>query len=182
MQLIEHPPKFKQGIRIVMKVLRGKDGGLAKPDHHAKKIITKNELEWQLAVDELIVQAEPNERIYASCDARNFDKAVHELKRRQLDADLYAEAMKQDFYIDIKNRFISCLASPKSRQNKLFLIDCDTEDEYLQAFSSPLVVDNLIHQYTTKNGIHMITEPFNPTKVNLPKGKIQQNALILVGY
>lgn len=183
MQLIQHPSEFKQGVRIVMLVLRNKDGGLAKPDHGAKKIITMNEVEWDKAVAELKERAELNdigERIYASVDARNVGKAIHEFKRRQLDADMYDESGKTKFYLDIKNRFISCLASPPSRASKLFLIDCDSDEELRHARGYEIVRDNWIHFYPTKNGYHVITKPFNPNLIS--RLEIKQNAMMLVGY
>ena len=183
MTIIEHPNQFKQGVRIVMLVLRGKDGGVAKPDHGAKKIITTNEVEWNKAVLELKQQAEENdigERIYASVDARNMSKAIHEFKRRQLDAECYDEAAKSSFYLDIKNRFISCLASPSSRESKLFLLDCDSGKEYAHALIYKVVEENLVHTYSTKSGYHMIVKPFNPNLVS--RVEIKQNAMLLVGY
>lgn len=179
MNLINHPDEFREGTRIVMKLLRGKDGGLAKPDHHAEKIVTRSSSEWDEAVLKFADEASENERIYASADARDFNKALHLFKQRQLDADLYNEEAKQSFYIDVKNRFISCLAAPTSRATKLFLFDCDTNEEITAVANNPDVKANLIYWYMTKNGFHYVTRPFNATKVGVEK---KTNAMVLVGY
>lgn len=180
MYIIEHDNQVKKGVRLVMRVLRSKDGGLAKPDHHAEKIITRNAQEWDTAVAMLADNATANERIYASVDERDFDKAIVEFKHRQLDADSYNEDSKQSFYIDIKNRFISCLMSPACRKTKYFLIDCDSDEEYNDAFGNETVAQNALYQYPTKNGRHIVTRPFNPALFQT--GEVKKNGLILVGY
>lgn len=183
MNLINHPDEFKTGVRVVMKLLRGKDGGLAKPDHHAKKIITRSVEEWNDAVKELVASAEENERIYASVDERNVDKAIHEFKRRQLDADLYDEDSKYKFYVDVKNRFISCVMEPASRATKLFLIDCDTEEEFEEVEKKlKTLPTSFLHTYKTKSGQHVITKPFNPNLLGEHAALVKQNAMMLVGY
>lgn len=183
MNLTHIPDEFKSGVRIVMRMLRNKDGGLAKPDHSAKKFITDGVYEWNNAVAELVRNAQPNERIYASLERRDMVKAIHEFKRRQLDADLYDNEAKLSFYRDIKNRFISCLASPPCRAERLFLIDCDSGDEFRIAKAHDIITENFIYEYPTKNGFHIIVKPFNPKLLTPPLDtKVQKNALILVGW
>jgi len=185
MNLIDHPSEFKQGVRVVMRVLRSKDGGLGKPDHHATKIITTNEQEWKAAVVKLAQEASGEERIYSCVDARDWNKAIHEFKRRQLDADLYDDKAKLVFYLDLKNRFIGSLMTPSSRKTKYFLFDCDSLEDYERCFASEDVRNNMIHQYSTKNGYHVITKPFNPSlaaKAGINPDNVKKNALMLVGY
>lgn len=181
MEIITHPDYMKTGYSIVMRILRGKDGGLAKPDHRSKKIITSNPDEWNEAVRILQESAEPQERIYASADARSMEKAIYEFRRRELEAELLSQEAREGFYLDIKNRFVSCLASPSTRITKHFIIDCDTPEEIKEAGNSGIIQQNMLYGYKTKNGIHVVTNPFNPSLTSL-KDKIVKSGMILVGY
>lgn len=108
--------KFKNnsdGIRVVLLIHRSKEGGANnKFKGHLKKIITTNSNEFFETVKELkeIKDNSKDElRIYASCNNRDLNKAVRLFKEQQLATDYDPEDKTKSFYLDIKNRFISCL-------------------------------------------------------------------------
>jgi len=126
---IEHPQQFKQGIRILILMIRGKDGGHCQPDHSAKKMISNNESEFNQCFEKLSSMRKENERIYFTTDKRDINKAIRLFKQRQLDADYFDDESKKSFYIDIWNRWIGCLQNPSCRAETLFLVDIDDGED-----------------------------------------------------
>lgn len=108
-----------------------------------------------------------------------MQKAIHEFKRRQLEADFGNLYERHSFYCDINNRLFSCLMNPNARAQNHFLIDCDTQQEYehaeLQLRGSGLV----IMEYPTRNGMHIITRPFNPNDYG--NMQIKKDELMFIG-
>ena len=185
--------KFKNnsdGIRVVLLIHRSKEGGANnKFKGHLKKIITTNSNEFFETVKELkeIKDNSKDElRIYASCNNRDLNKAVRLFKEQQLATDYDPEDKTKSFYLDIKNRFISCLMNKSCRNEKNFLFDLDEIDEH-----SFITVKNRIEKqteiilwYKTKNGYHIITKPFNYYKTldeNIIKA-IQTDSLMLIDF
>mgnify|MGYP000924657878 CR=1 FL=1 len=185
--------KFKNnsdGIRVVLLIHRSKEGGSNnKFKGHLKKIITTNSNEFFETVKELkeIKDNSKDElRIYASCNNRDLNKAVRLFKEQQLATDYDPEDKTKSFYLDIKNRFISCLMNKSCRNEKNFLFDLDEIDEH-----SFITVKNRIEKqteiilwYKTKNGYHIITKPFNYYKTldeNIIKA-IQTDSLMLIDF
>ena len=185
--------KFKNnsdGIRVVLLIHRSKEGGANnKFKRHLKKIITTNSNEFFETVKELkeIKDNSKDElRIYASCNNRDLNKAVRLFKEQQLATDYDPEDKTKSFYLDIKNRFISCLMNKSCRNEKNFLFDLDEIDEH-----SFITVKNRIEKqteiilwYKTKNGYHIITKPFNYYKTldeNIIKA-IQTDSLMLIDF
>jgi len=155
------------GIRVVFLVHRSKEGGLNNTHkRHLKKFITTNSKEFFEAISELKEIMDKDERtlrIYANLNSRDINKAIRLFKQRQLNSDYDPAERNQQFYLDIKNQFISCLMDKSARKTKNFLFDLDEIDD--RGFHS---IYNLIEKrtkillhYPTKNGYHIITEPFN---------------------
>lgn len=162
------PDTFKSGYRGIMLLRRNKDGGIGNAQRNSFKTITNGVEQWEWAVKVFRHMQETSHqgyRIYASVNARNMQKAIHEFKRRQLEFDYGNNAELDDFYRDIDNRFFSCLMNPSCREESNFLIDCDTVEEYERAKEK--VKDLVILDYATKNGRHIITHPFNPNGSDL---------------
>lgn len=184
MKVLEHPEQFKEGVRILMRVLRNKDGGVGNVDRHSTKIITKNPEEFDRAFKSLVETAQPNERIYSTVDTRDPAKAIRKFKETMLANDY--DRNPQDFYLDISNRWVSALQQPTARASNLFLFDFDSTDQVREgcdALSSHNTTAKYVHGYITKNGAHIITEPFNYTK--LPEWMhpmIHKNAMMLWAY
>lgn len=170
-----------------MRTRRNKDGEGSSGDRAAKKIITNCEQEFNIALGLLIDTIEPGERIYSTVDARNFEKAIREFKRRQLERDYDNEVNRHGFYCDSFNQMVSCLQGPTARASSLFLWDCDSVDEYFN-LSEELIktvrLSVVAHSYLTKNGGHIITRPFEYPKLLDPKFHplLQKNAMMLWAY
>ena len=184
--LITHPKEFKQGTRILMRTLRSKDGGkVNKPDRVAEKLVSRNEEEFDELFAQLLAKRTGQERIYSTVDARNMSKAIRQFKYDQLDADYYDKESHASFYVDIYNRWISALQSPQSREGTLFLWDIDEDNmnpEGLTTIYESIRHNNIeiIDDYPTKHGKHLITKPFNPNIVSFYG--IKKNAMMLWAY
>lgn len=158
--------QYMSGVRLMMLILRAKDGGVSdNPDRHADKRIVNGKDEWLKTYQDMMDKCSEGYRIYSSVNERDFTKGVRELKRRQLDIDYSTEDAMFHFYRDIKNQMISCLAVPSSRKETKFLIDLDSEEDltrfnevYGKWENPPKILDT----FPTKNGYHVIMEPFNP--------------------
>ena len=160
------PDQFKNGYRGVLLLHRNKDGLVGNAQRKAFKSITTGIEHWTETVERfnhLRKTAYPEHRIYSSVNSRNIGRAIHEFKKRQLEYDYSDNRELDEFYRDIQNRFFSCLMNPSCRNEKHFLVDCDSLDEYDRAINE-IPEDLIIFDYATKNGRHIITKPFNPTK------------------
>lgn len=185
MKILQHPDQFKEGVRILMRVLRNKDGGVGNVDRHSKKLVSRNPQEFDKHLERLILDKTPNERIYSTVDMRDMGKAIRTFKTEQLNNDYNLEDIRNDFYIDVYNRWISALQQPSARATSLFLWDCDTAEQYadvqqvLFAIKAPIC-----HRYETKNGGHIITSPFNYTILDKFSYQplVKKNAMMLWVY
>lgn len=185
--IFEEFKNFSTGTRCLFLLQRHKEGGETN-NSKLKKYITRNSDEFKkaltLLVDEMM-DSELTLRIYSCVNPRNFNKAIHKFKVEQLEADLFDEIQKQNFYLDIKNRFIGCLMQPCSRDGSLFLFDIDNipgrdiDGETLRVIPGELIVKH----YPTKNGWHLVTKPFDYTKIKLPDNcEMKKDALLLLAY
>lgn len=177
---INHPNEFKTGVRILIRKLRSKDQVGARSNGTEEKIITRNVDEFCDAFNDLMTRRTGQERIYSTVDARDMNAGIRIFKQRQLDADYYDEASKHSFYTDIYNRWISSLHAPPAAATSYFMVDVDEDTDEVKIRKE--VVDNkltIVHEYPTKNGKHIILEPFNP---NIVSFKVDKNALMLLAY
>lgn len=77
--------------------------------------------------------------------------------------------------------------SPSCRTETSFLIDIDDKESiadtiiYAKRLLEELKV-KIIFTYLTKNGSHIITEPFNPTLWDKELGEIKKDSLLLISY
>jgi len=159
---------FFDGVRVFMLTKRNKEGGKSHhPDRVATKIITTNIREAEEAIETLLEQIGENERIYMSVNSRNMEKAIRKFKEMMLASDYDQISIRNKFYIDIRNRFISALMKPTSRKTSYFLIDVDNEEElnYFIRFLSENKIE-IWERIPTKNGEHFIVDPFNPNLVD----------------
>ena len=126
-------------------------------------------------------------RIYSCLNKRDIKKAIRGFKFKQLEADYYDEDSKNNFYLDIKNRWTSAIMKPASRAETRFLIDIDdiigdkSDISFVDQYLEDIKVKVLL-KYPTKNGWHIITEPFNPALWNGNFGEIKKDALLLLDY
>ena len=185
---INHPSSFKTGVRVLMLMLRAKDGGSAKTDRRAtKRFITRSEAEFDEALAKLRAIWTLDQRIYSTINPRNITKAIRLFKYRQLDAEYYAEADKQSFYLDLENRWVSCLNDGKSADESLFLFDFDDsmvgKSQHFPDFHIPTNYYQILDTYATRNGHHVITTPFNPAVINSTTASIlMKDSLMLWSF
>lgn len=187
------PANFKDGIRTIMLMHRKKDGGkYSKPDRFAPKYITKSIDEFNEKYEELIERGQDwgvKFRIYSSVNARNLEKGIKEYKRRQLEADFQGDENRDRFYMSTKTHFFAALMTPGSRAGKYFLLDIDDAPEDNQfALNAVMSLEeqevSSHHWYHTPNGIHIITDPFNPNEIKLPTDDtdIKKDGMMLLAW
>ena len=180
---------FTDGVRVLMLIYRNKEGG---KDRVSRRKIVINREEFEEVLTEFLeikkLSVAPL-RIYCSVNRRDLEKGIREFKRLQLEADYYDEKSRHSFYTDIRNRFMSALMKPGSRAETYFLIDIDDIIKTKKDWDISIVEKHLeeigvrvILQYPTKNGVHIITEPFNPSKWNSEFGTIKKDALLLLDF
>ncbi len=178
--LTQLPESFKSGYRGILLIHRNKDGCIGNAQRKSFKKISNSPEQWEKIVSEYRHMQQTSHqgfRIYSSVNPRNMPKAIHEFKRRQLEFDYGNNEELDEFYRDIDNRFFSCLMNPNCRIGSLFLVDCDTEEEYLKG--KDRIPENLIvFDYATKSGRHIITNPFNPDEL---KVDIKKDDLLSIG-
>ncbi len=192
-QIVKTFSDFMDGYRFIMLVHRNKEGGKSnRPQKNGAKRITKNREEFIEMLDELQrlkAESKVPMRIYSCVNARDIEKTIREFKRRQLDADYYDTESRHGFYLDIKNQWVSSLMKQNSRAETKFLIDVDDiitnkKDWDISIIENHLkeIGVNIILTYPTKNGIHIITEPFNPNLFNSDFGEIKKDGLLLLDF
>lgn len=181
---------YSDGLRIIMLVHRNKEGGIGRKAQktNLKKIITQNSEEFWEAIAYMRKLKEGDLRplrIYSTVNSRNLQRTIHNFKRDMLEND-YSKVLNKDFfYIDIKNRFISALMKKACKSQSNFLFDLDECDDH--SFHS---IHNQIERqtkiqtyYQTKNGYHIITDPFNYNKLEcLDQVDIHPDGLLLIDY
>jgi len=174
---------FMDGYRLLMLTLRGKEGGkVNKPDRVAKRLITKDKVEFLKLLGDLLEIKRPEERIYSSVNPRNIKKGIRLFKQRQLDADYFDETSKNSFYLDVKNRWISAIMSPSCKAESNFLIDIDKGDDDEHAIEKQVAKKGIkiLLEYPTKNGRHIVTKAFNPAL--LPCVELKKDGLLLLNF
>jgi len=182
------PENFKEGIRMIMLTQRSKEGGKShNSDRVSKRKLSFNKEEFEKIYNEyknIKSTAKVPLRIYSSINSRNIEKGILQFKRLQLETDYWDIESKHRFYMDIKNRFMSCIMKPKCKETSYFVIDIDENENepQLEEVMKELKDQNvkIIMQYKTPNGTHIITYPYNPN--NTPSANIKKDGLLLLNY
>ena len=181
-KIIERFGDFTNGYRLLMLTHRSKDG-VSDKDRKVIKRISTNSDDFKKLLNELLIIKHESHlpyRIYSSVNSRNIKKAIRIFKQNQLNADYDNEENRNHFYSDIKNRWISALMQPQSKAESNFLIDIDEGDNLKEAITVLSTITRNVFKYKTKNGHHLITEPFNPERMN--GWEIKKDGLILLDY
>jgi len=195
-QIMDEFKDFTDGTRVLFLIHRTKEGAKCRRNNKMRKLISSNTEEFNKCLFELLDikdrYPEMPLRIYSSVNKRNISKAIRNLKEAQLANEYQNNEVYEQFYKDIKNKWISSLMRPSSRAETQFIIDIDNENEDYVASIEKEVLEHtmLIKKYKTKNGYHLIVKPFNP---NLIKSytkdghiyndvSIKIDALILLDY
>ena len=114
----EEIEKFSDGIRMLMLCYRNKEGGENSDKHNVRKISRNKEEFFEIFREFQKIKESSQEplRIYSCVNCRNIEKAIMNFKREQLEADYYDKDSRDNFYFDIKNRWISSLMKPNARK------------------------------------------------------------------
>lgn len=186
--IMEEYADFTSGVRYLSLLHRSKDGGHNKEYHRRGGFYVTHSKEEYLdsLVRLLILQAVSSKpyRLYASVNPRSLTKAEKQFKMESLEADFSSGENKEYFYQRLESRWAGCLMKPGSRIGSLFVLDVDGEGDVTAEplkWCSENGVD-VIKQYKTPNGYHIITAPFNPETMNLPQVEVKKDALILLSY
>lgn len=178
---------FTDDVRFLMLCHRSKEGGKNR-DRKQIKYITKNKDEfYNVLVEflEIIKKSDKPYRIYSSVNKRDINKAIRCFKTNQLEADYQNTENRDNFYYDIKNRWISSLMRPSSRAETNFIIDLDhKEPEALKAILERLCkITRSFFKYKTKNGWHIVSVPFNPALIDgVYEAEVKKDGLLLLKY
>lgn len=180
---------FLDGNRVVILMHRRKDGGHGKEFQRRTLSYATHDKESALRFISkcLIVKNESIEpmRIYITCNSRNLKKAERNIKTQILEMDYSGEETKRIFYERFERNWHSALMQESARETPYFLIDVDnidgrdTSGENLKELSRLNV--NVIDQFKTKNGWHIVTEPFNPA-LYTASGEIKKDGQLLLSY
>ena len=130
------PDSFKEGYRGLLLLHRNKDGASGNAHRKAFKLISHGVEDWTnkiLQLRDMQLNGWESYRIYSSVNRRCLRKSEFEFKRRQLQIDQGDERNRREFYTDIPNAFFSCFMNPASKLSSVFLLDCDTDDQYESA-------------------------------------------------
>jgi hypothetical protein len=174
---------FTDGVRVLMLIHRSKDGA-KNSTRHQRMVVTRDSKNFEETLAEFLDEkkrSKNNLRIYSTVNNRSLKKSVMDFKIRQIEVDYSPDDVFNDFYLSIKNRFISCIMQPKNRNQSFFLMDIDnpmTLDMALAKISKFKEI-YVVLQYPTKNGWHIVTKPFNPNIIDIP---VNKDGLLLLSF
>lgn len=179
---ISHPPMFKEGVRLLMRILRKKDGGPTATDRASRRYISTNPEEFDAHLAKLKSQLLPGERIYSSSGPRDLAKAIRKFRIRQVECE--TEENPHDFYLNIENRWLSCLASPEcsDRAGRVWLLDIDEQrdEAFITGILTRLNIPILDDYRTTGGGRHIIVKPFNTAGFELPLSLVLKKDVLML--
>lgn len=177
---------FTNGTRYLCLLHRQKDGGST--DEYKRRggyYITHTPEQYLDALVRLLILQKVSSkpyRLYASVNARSVAKGERAFKRDMLETDFEAGENKRSFWERLPSKWVSALMQPGAREGANFIIDADGEGDVTAPVLIWLENNNveIIKQYKTPNGWHIITNPFNPTNFDVPNCEIKKDALLLL--
>ena len=182
--------QFSDGTRMLILLTRKKDGGHAKEERRVlESKVTTSEDQFERALTELVVLKEvlyPNARIYLSVNKRNMNKVIRSIHTDLLNC-LYGSVEETALtWKKLLRGQRHWVMKPQNKAESLFIIDVDDIDgsdvsgDAIKKLSELDV--EIIKKYRTKNGWHIVTDPFNPALWPEELGEIKKDSLILVHY
>ncbi|MEI9966187.1 MAG: hypothetical protein WDN67_00705 [Candidatus Moraniibacteriota bacterium] len=185
--IVEYFPEFVEGVRVIMLIHRSKDGA-SHASRHLRMFFTNGKKEFEEALGCLLEDRSRSSieglRIYSTVNCRDMKKAVRQFKHDLLDNDDADYESWLYFFLGIKSRMSSAMMRPSSRGETFFKFDVDnplTLDRALAIFEESGVSDQIVKQYPTKNGWHIITKPFNYTTMT-EQIPMEKDGLLLLKY
>ena len=184
---------FTDGMRMLLLMERKKDGGGNKEERRVfETYVTFNTDSFKEKLRNLLYLKQlstNNLRIYSCLNARNMKKVIRTIE----------EGLLESHYTDDLNREMihkkTCggqrhyIMQTNNAVSKLFLLDIDdieNQDELGKALQ--IIQSNGINEllrYRTKNGWHIVTEPFNPALWSNAGGdpdQVKKDPLLLLSY
>ncbi len=187
-QIFNEFEEFSDGVRMLILLERHKEGGHNKEERrNLGTRFTFSPEEYKRAIKELLLMRllYPQSRLYASVNPRNLKKVIRQIEVELLDCH-YSDDERAFFthkkLIKSARHFVmrqSC------SETSLFIIDADdiegrdVHGEVLK-HCEELGVE-ILKSYKTKNGWHLITNPFNPSLWK-HESEIKKDALVLLDY
>jgi hypothetical protein len=178
-----HPVEFTTGVRVLILIDRSINNTNKSSARWINKLISTNTQSFYKNLERLKAQMQnannPSLRLYGCVNARDLTKAINLFQHRQL--DIATEEEKFNFYVNIKDKFVSCLMKPESREEKLFLVDIDIpNEEGLTLIELIRSLTPIKHYYRTPKGWHVICSPFNIDHVKgYPDCEVKKDALMI---
>lgn len=184
--------QFTDGTRVLLLLQRAKEGGHNKEHKRRRaRFVTHTPDQFKRALLELLVlQATlaTEYRIYLSSAPRDMKKAEMEFKQQMLTVDFSEGENKRFFYEHIDDKWISALMSTNPMKDRgLFILDVDDPEVPHDLLGDVLTwcATNgveIVKQYRTKNGWHVVTKPFNRTLYPAEFGGVKVDGLLLLSY
>lgn len=188
--IIENFNEFTDGVRLMMLLERKKDGGSNKEERRvsfSKITLNKDDFKNSL-LQVLMLQATiyPNHRLYLSVNARNLKKVVRDMEVSLLESHYADETCRTNTHAKLLKSPRHWLMQPKNSTTSYFILDIDNiEGRDIEGEALKKIADlgiSIIKKYKTKNGWHIVTEPFNPALWDNSLGEIKKDGLILISY
>jgi hypothetical protein len=182
-KIIHHPDHYKDGTRVLMLKSRHKDGV---EKQRTILRVSRSAAEFDAQITSLASIMQPNERLYATAGPRDVRVAMRLFQERQLQA--HYDVAPENFYFSLESRWVSCLMDPKAQDGKMWMLDCDSEEDRTKALAEhkAIVEAGLTYDpyiYATKSGTHIICAPFDRTLLSeRVRGMLHDNPLMLWAY
>ena len=186
-EIMEEFSDFTDGTRVLLLLQRKKEGGSTQEHKRRRaRYVTHNGDQFKSCLFQLLLLQATSAidyRIYLSVSPRDIQKAEKEFKRLMLDVDFTGGENKQFFYEHLEDKWISALMSSNPMKDQgLFILDIDVPDngQALRWIEGNHV--ELVKQYRTKQGWHMVVKPFNRTLFPTEIGEVKDDGLLLLAY
>lgn len=186
---------FKTGPRGIFLMNRTKDGGGSSEEKRLVRfdLYTEEETFKRLLLQYLVLKEvlHPLARIYISVNRRNISKALRTLESQLLEAHYTPEDQRLSIYYKLMKSSRTVLMQPTNKEGSMFLLDIDDQfdennkkiDVEGQALCHLHELGvNVIHKQKTKNGWHIVTEPFNPQLWDSSLGELKKDALLCIAF
>lgn len=180
--------EFTEGLNVLLLLHRKKDSGGGTTNEDGRRLawfVVRDSKQYEDCLFKLMLikngMNDGDYRIYASVNPRNATKAVLQLQKELLELQYGQDEQKGEYFRRLDKKWVSCLMSQPNKERNYFLWDIDDENgqdmcgEALKALKD----FEIVKQYKTKNGWHIITKPNNPTGIPF---SMKKDALLLLDY
>ena len=185
---VEEFEEYTTGTRVLLLILRSKDGGHQNSEYQrrALRLISNSTEEFKKCLQiMLMLQATTHSkhRVYSTANPQSLKNGEKLLKTKMLEMDFGTNDQREMFYERLEDRWVGSLVGSKApKGTQKFIIDVDKSDD---AEALHFCNENNIHifrKYKTKNGWHLITEPFNSSLLKPEIADLQKEGLLLIAW